>query len=211
MDLSLEASPLTFSGPSVIWSPSARLVSLPGKSTPSIRREPRSGVPLTKLPLSLFYQYCSRLLSPTVFFNPLTVVSPSSVTLPTDHHLPTSCWTLPFVIHLYRLGLLHTPDCLHERATETSEHIVLSSVQRSQEPILSPGRYTLQEKLWGSQEQLEKTVHFIFPQTSRSEVFSHWNAEEVVPQNYHHAPVPHSTKERRKEERKRAGRKIERK
>ena len=30
---------------------------------------------------------------------------------------------------------------------------------------------TLEKKLWGSQEQLETTVHFILPQTSKTEAF----------------------------------------
>ena len=64
--------------------------------------------------------------------------------------------------HLYRLGLSHTTDCPCETCPQTPEHI-LQSCPLYQDAWTQhwPHGATLEEKLWGTKQDLETTTNFI--------------------------------------------------
>ena len=64
--------------------------------------------------------------------------------------------------HMYRLGLCHSPDCPCETGPQTPEHILQSCpLYQAERSCLWPQGATLQEKLWGTKDQLVTTATFI--------------------------------------------------
>ena len=79
---------------------------------------------------------------------------------------------------LYCLGLFaHRLPERNSRTNPRAHPAVLSPVQESQEPVLAMGSYAAGQAM-GFPGTAWKQFTSSSPQTSSSEVFSHWNAEE---------------------------------
>ena len=111
----------------------------------------------------------------------------------TVHHLMTRCitchasnrplssgYTLEvcnLCSYQYCLGLSHTPQCLSRTAPQTQEHILQSCLlHREVRNQIWPHGALMQEKQWGSLEELTTTVQFILSINSTVWGFSieHW-------------------------------------
>ena len=124
------------------------------------------------------------------------------------HHLPRYQLTTIFHpytghchlrSHLYCLGQSHTPDCHPcKTAQQIHQHILqpYSRYKKARNQFRAQ-EATLQEKLWGSQEQLEKTVYFIlFTNIQVWSLFSleHWRCVGSMGFKFHPSHTSHLAK-----------------
>ena len=112
----------------------------------------------------------------------------SPVTLPTDHHLLPLYWTLPSALpSAHQTARAEQPPPPPPPTPQTPEKKTCSIVPCTGKPEASSDTRKLRCRrsyIWS----LKKHFTSSCPQTSRSEVFSHRNAEEEVPTSIHPFP-----------------------